>query len=415
MRSSVRRLVAARFISEAGSTAALFVGVWGKATFRLDATPQEMALSAALWGIASIAGSVAGGILVDRFNPRRLLIAAEFIAVPATLSLIAAGSMPALIILVVPTSLASALIATAVGSFPPFIVEEESQLGRVNSSVEMAFALSFVAGPGAGAAIAKTLGLDWIFVANAVSSLLALALLAGVRIRPADSTAHGSVLREVREGIGVATRNGQVRVVLIIGLAVWLSFGFFIALEPLFYREVLHSGPSLLGWVLAIFGGGVFTGAALAARFPERWFSLRALALMAGVMAAGEIAYVGTSHLPVVIAGNIVWGVALGALNPVGRTIVHATTPETHVGRVMGTVNVAQRIGTLVPLTFVGALATSWGVQRVLVGSGVVLILFVLAILPGALSADRTRLGPVAAPPVPADPAEPEPVGRGLL
>ncbi len=409
----LRRIVVARFVSEAGSTAALFVGVWGVATFRLDATPGQMAMSAAVWGIASIGGSIVGGLLVDRFNPRRVLVAGEIVAVPATLALITAGSMPELIAYVLPASFSSALIATAVGSFAPFVAAGGDELRRTNARVEMAFALAFIAGPALGAAIAKTAGLSWIFVANAASSVFALALIAGVRVREGVKGERANAFAELRDGVRVAARDGRVRFVVLIGLVVWLSFGSYMALEPLFYREVLHAGPALLGWVLTVFGGGVFAGAWLSGRLPPRFISLRTLPVLAVVIGIGEITYTGTAHLPAVFAGNVVWGVALGAVTPIGRTIVHATTPESHVGRVMGSINVAQRVGTLLPLTFVGAIAAAAGVQRVLVGAGVVMVVFGLAMYPKASRA-AARLSVEATVSEPA-PAEPEPAMRGLV
>jgi predicted MFS family arabinose efflux permease len=412
MSSTLRRLVVARFVSEAGSASALFVGVWGVATFRLHASPGQMALSAAAWGLASIVGSLAAGVLVDRFNPRRVLIAGEIVAVPATLALVTAGSMPELISFVVPTSFSGALIATAVGSFAPFIARGDDELRRVNARLEMAFALAFVAGPAAGALIAKTAGLNWIFVANAASSVFALALIAGLRIRVAERVARAhAFLAELREGAQLALRDGHVRFVVLMGLAVWLSFGSFMALEPLFYRDVLHSGPALLGWVLTVFGGGVFAGAWLSGRVPVRVVSLRTLALLGVMIGAGEIVYTGTSHLPFVFGGNVIWGTALGAFTPLARTVVHATTPESHVGRVMGSINVAQRLGTLLPLTFVGALGAAAGVQRVLVGAGAVMIVFAFAVFPRAARVDAQ---PVRIDEIVTTPDEPEAATRAL-
>lgn len=42
--------------------------------------------------------------------------------------------------------------------------------------------------------------------------------------------------------------------------SVWLAFGAFSALEPLFYGEVLEVGPDAMGWVNSIFGPGLVAG-----------------------------------------------------------------------------------------------------------------------------------------------------------
>ena len=69
----VRRVVLARFISRSGGEAAFFVGIWGKAAFELDATAAGVASIMAALGVASLIGSAIAGVLVDRFDPRRVL------------------------------------------------------------------------------------------------------------------------------------------------------------------------------------------------------------------------------------------------------------------------------------------------------------------------------------------------------
>ena len=72
---NVARVVAARFISRAGGEAGFFVGVWAKAAYDLDATPTQLALMMLTIGLASMAGSAVSGVLVDRYDPKRVLIA----------------------------------------------------------------------------------------------------------------------------------------------------------------------------------------------------------------------------------------------------------------------------------------------------------------------------------------------------
>src|SRR5215210_8863240 len=86
--SNTGRVVAARFISRAGGEAAFFVGIWGKAAFEFNASPAEQALMMASLGISSLIGAALAGVLVDRFDPRRVLMASEFLFVPATLALV---------------------------------------------------------------------------------------------------------------------------------------------------------------------------------------------------------------------------------------------------------------------------------------------------------------------------------------
>src|SRR5262245_33486537 len=84
----MRRVVLARLISTTGAEAAFLLGLWGKAAFIFGGSPVDLALMSALVGMAGILGSVLGGVFVDRWDARRVVIAAEVLFVPATLALV---------------------------------------------------------------------------------------------------------------------------------------------------------------------------------------------------------------------------------------------------------------------------------------------------------------------------------------
>jgi len=248
-----------------------------------------------------------------------------------------------------------------------------------------------ILGPAIGAVIAKVWSMDGVFVFDAATSVVAVSLLVRLKIRSIDRQARRRASVELREGVRFAASQRGVRLYLLCGAMIWLSFGAFSALEALFYRDVLHSGPALLGWVLSVFGGGLLVGSLLLDRVPRRLISARSLLVLMFVLTAGEITYVATDKLPLVMIGNIIWGLAMGATFPMIRTLVQRETPEGLIGRVMGSSVTLNRAAQLVPLMFVGALASAFGVQRILVGGGVLLGLISAAGALEAFAVDRTR------------------------
>lgn len=415
MDAAVRRLTIARFVSGAGATAAIFVGIWGKATFRLHAGPRQMALAAALWGVAAIAGSLAAGLLVDRFDARRVLIWGEIVAVPSVLALTIPESIGPFILLVPLASFSGGIIITALDSFAPFLAHDAVQLSRVNVAIEVAGSLSMIAGPAAGGLIARTLSIDEVFVFDAATSVVALALLARLPIRRLARSAGGRAIGELRDGLRFAYRSRSVRLCLIAGATVWLSFASFVSLESLFYRDVLHSGPALLGWIMSLFGAALLAGSLLLSRLPATFVSARSAVVLVIVLGIGEVVYIGTDKLPVVILGNTIWGIAMGMLFPVLRTLVQLVTPEPLIGRVMGAAVTHNRGAQLLPLVFVGSMAAAWGVQEVLVGTGILLVALAAAGLREAGIVDRLRVADALGELQPAERDLIEPTTRGLL
>lgn len=370
------RVAAARFVSRTGGEAAFFVGIWGKAAYELNASPGEQALLMGSLGVFSLFGSAGAGVLIDRYDPRRVLMWSEVLFVPSALALVLPSTIGQMAAAVAVLALSSAAVMTAVASLPPFLTDDPTRLHRINGLVEAAGSLAFVAGPTLGALIVRFASLDWVFVLDAATSVVAVAVVAGVRLTAVSKRTRGPAFREVREGFRFSFASRPLRLYLGMSAAIWTSFGAFSALEPLFYRDVLGTGPEALGWVNAIFGIGILAGSVLLARLPSRFVSARSLIMLSLGSGLGAVIYTGTDNLLVVGIGAVYWGVILGALFPLLRTLIQLDAPESLIGRIMGTTNVTNQVGELLPLTFVPSLALAFGLQPVLVGSG----LFIIAV-----------------------------------
>ena len=135
---NVRAVVLARLISRVGGEAAFFVGIWGKAAFELEATPSQLAAVMAALGVASLIGASVAGVLVDRFDPRRVVIWGELAFVPAALALIFADSIPNLVVATFVLGLVGTPVFTAISSFGPFLTDNAESLARINSWIEAA-------------------------------------------------------------------------------------------------------------------------------------------------------------------------------------------------------------------------------------------------------------------------------------
>jgi MFS transporter, DHA3 family, macrolide efflux protein len=386
---NIRRLALARLISSAGGEAAFFVGIWGRAAFEFDATPTEIAVMMAVMGLTMLAGTAAAGVLVDRFGPRRVLIGAEIFFAPAALALILPSSMVTLTMVVGIVGTVGGIVYTAVGTFPPYLTDDPELLGKTNAAMETASTGAFIAGPALGAALASTVGLNWIFVLDSATSVVGLLLILGVSTRATVQREHASALAEVREGVQFAYRQPRVRFVLLLGVMIWVSFGAFSALEPIFFREVVQTGPAALGVVNSIFGAGMALGATLMGRYSRRLLTMRVATVLTVAAGLGAIAYAGTGVLAVVAVGGFAWGLVLGMLLPVLRTLLQAVTPPHLQGRAISVWQAHNTVGEMLPLLIVPGLAAAFGVQAVLVGAGVLVVLGGFAFLPSAGTIDR--------------------------
>ena len=408
----VRSVVLARFISRIGGEAAFFVGIWGKAAFDLDATPGQLAVVMAALGVASLIGTAASGVLVDRYDPRKVLIAGELIFVPVAIGMMFADSIGALAVTTFFLGLVGAPVFNAISSFGPFLTTDEDRLTKINSQIEGASWAAFVVGPAIGAVVAGWWSIDGIFLVDAATSAIGAVMVLPVRIRQIEHEERRGGLTEIREGFAYSYGHPRLRFYIWLGSAVWLLFGTFSALEPLFFRDVLRVEVETLGWVASIFGIGLVSGTWIASRIPPRLRSARFLTFVVGLNAFGVLAYVGTDRLNVVVMAAIFWGVVIGVMAPLHRTLIQINSPDELIGRIMGVNHIHAEGGHLIPLTIAPFVAAAIGVQSALLWSAAVCALVAALFWPAARRLDRTRVVAVPALRL-ADPSdEPRSVGH---
>ena len=361
---SVRRVVLARFISRTGGEAAFFVGIWGKAAFEMEASAAGVAAVMAALGVASLIGSAVAGVLVDRFDPRRVLIAGEIIFIPVALGMTFADTLPALVVATFLLGLVGMPVFTAISAFGPFLTDDPDRLARINGYIEGAAWAAFVVGPALGAIIASTVGLDGIFVLDAATSAIAALIVIPVSVREmAREEKEKEGLRELREGFSYAYGHHRLRFYILIGSSVWVLFGTFSTLEPR-YRDILKVEPATLGWVNSIFGLGLVAGTWIASRLPAKYRTARSLVLIVALNSVGVLAYVGTDQLRVVVVAGVFWGLIIGVMAPLLRTLIQLNSPEDLMGRITGVTQVHSEVGHLLPLAIAPVLAGIFGVQR---------------------------------------------------
>src|SRR4051812_42805970 len=358
-------LAAGQAVNAIGSWCAL-VALWGFASFRFDAGPSDLALLGLAWALPAVLLGPVAGVPIDRFGPKRVIVVADTLAAGVALLFLLADSFSALIVLGAVEGITKAFSEPAFQALPPRIVPDE-QLAAANGVLATASQSAIAFGPLLAAASIALMGVEGAFVVNAATYLVGVAVLVPFRVGPArhvtDPAAPVGVVAEVREGLRVVRGGPELRRLFVLAGSVYLTWGAFVVVEPIYVREVLHGSPTLFALLQSTFGIGLVLTGVVVARLGERLVRWSVVCVAAVGSGVGAVLYVGTSTVAVAFVGLFLWGVVTAVLIAPMRTLMQRAAPvETH-GRVFALDGMVHSSGDLISLPLVGLAAGIVGVQ----------------------------------------------------
>jgi MFS family permease len=313
---------------------------------------------------------VVGGVSVDRFSPRRVMLgsnAVRLVAVTALGLVVLAGAAQLwmLYAFALVFGVADAFFFPAQTSIVPELVEPE-QLQRANGITQGTTQGSVLIGPavagvviaalGSGAAGATNDGIGIALLVDAATFMASLATLLLIRPRAHTVTAQPSILESLREGVRFVWRSPGLRAVMAISLSANLFIvGPFEVGMPFIAYSRLPEGAAAFGIVMAAFGGGALLGLVIASVLPAPRPSRLGLVVIGTLALAGlgvaALSLVHTTLLAAIVIGGS--GAALGVGNLIGITWIQGRIPPDLMGRVMSLL-ITGSVG-LVPVSMVVA------------------------------------------------------------
>lgn len=304
--------------------------------------------SALLLGLVGFAGQIPtflmaplAGVLVDRWNRHRVLVATQALAMlqSALLAWFAlTGTITVWIILVLAAfqGLINAFDTPARQAFVVEMIEAREDLPNaiaLNSSMVNAARLI---GPSVAGLLIAAVGEGWCFAIDAASYVAVIGSLWAMRLRPrARAAVSRQILADLHEGFAYVRRFAPIRAILL--LLAFISFtGMpYTVLMPIFASEVLHGGPNTLGLLMAATGVGAVAGALwLASRRGVLGLG-RTLAIAAAAFGGGLIAFALSRWLWLSTLLLMVTGGGMMVHMAASNTLLQTLVDEDKRGRVM--------------------------------------------------------------------------------
>ncbi|GGQ80815.1 MFS transporter [Couchioplanes azureus] len=163
---------------------------------------------------------------------------------------------------------------------------------EANDRLEVSRTATGLAGPSAGGALVQAVTAPLALLADAACSLVAAALMAGVRVRepgPAPAPGRAPAWPRLRAGLAVVGRHPLLRWTAIASTVSYLFTHALLAVVLLYLVRILHLSAAMIGILLAIAGIGALLGAASGPGLARRLGLGPALVTSAGVTGAGAL------------------------------------------------------------------------------------------------------------------------------
>ena len=233
--------------------------------FLITRSPLAVGLIGAVQVVPLVVFSLAGGVVADRVDRRRLLAVCQvgLALISGALALAALAGEPPLWFLYVSAALISAVSGldspTRTATVPRLVGDEH--IASAIALEQTLFQVSDIVGPAVGGVILGTLGLSWAYGLDAMTFVVALLSVLAMRPLPPDP-AHAEMrhLAAFREGFRYLKGRRVLQSTFYVDL-IAMIFGMPRALFPFLALGVFHVGPEGLGLLFAAPAVGALLGA----------------------------------------------------------------------------------------------------------------------------------------------------------
>lgn len=380
------------------------IGMWtqqvamGWLAYDLTDTAIFLGVVAIARSIPSLIVTLPSGVLADRWDRRRIVVASQVVSMVNAVALawlVADGS-------VVPWHLAaSSLVMGFTHSFNmPARQALVAQLAgyRHTANAVALNAISFntarVLGPALAGVLIGVVGLGACFGFYALSLFWGMVWTLAISDAggPSRGGQHGSMWGSLVGGIRYMKESPTITALMAVAAVPILLGMTYMQLMPVFARDVLSVGASGMGLLMSAVGAGSMVGAFISAALsdhPRKGLLL----IVSGLVLGGALCVFAVSQwLPLSLAALAILGLAQALTMALDQTLLNLVTPNEYRGRMM---SIYMMTWNFEPIVFLpaGWLTDQAGapVTTVLAGVGVVAAMLVIGARMGEIRNFRDR------------------------
>jgi MFS family permease len=343
--------------------------------------------------------SLYGGALADRYDNRKVQIAAQLLLMTAAFGVAAATLLGAVTVwwifgLLLVHGFAGAIGGPAQQTLIHSIVGRDRLLSAVSLN-STARQLSQVIGPAVAGFIYLQFGPGWGLFVNGLTFVPLLVFLAFfIRLAPKAKIAPQPVLDALREGVAFVRSKPRIGGLIGVEMLPVIFLGHtFNSLLVVFATDYLHAGTLGYSFLLVASGVGALTAAMWMAYARRPGVAARIIVAAAAVEVAAVLVFALSSSYVLSLALMVAIGGATVLTQSFNNTALQLAAPDRIRGRVMGAYSFGTQGFRVINGPLLGVLATVFAPPLAVAGSAVV-VLAGLAGIVAAVPQLRGRDGP---------------------
>jgi len=367
------------------------IGTWmqivaqGWLIYRLSHSAFLLALDQFLAGIPIFLFSLIGGVVADRTERRKILLASQYVQMgsAAMLTILVALGLthvwPILCLSFV-SGFAQAFGGPAYQALIPTLVDRDDMPNAIALN-SIQFNLAVTVGPALAGITLARLGEKWCFGLNALSFLAPIVSLSIISARYLPEKSGESMFKSLEQGIHFIWRQGAMVALIILAFAMTFLSMPMRTYIPVFVKDIFHRGPETYGNLLSLMGVGSIVGSLGVASLGNISKKGRFALSMLMLLGAGIAGFSLSKFLPVSYAMLLLVGASMMAVFATVTSLVQLSVTNEMRGRVMSVYNFAFRGGMPIGNLVSGWLVPAYTAPVVLGVNGFLLIAVALYFL----------------------------------
>jgi predicted MFS family arabinose efflux permease len=367
------------------------IGTWmqivaqGWLIYRLSHSAFLLALDQFLGGIPIFLFSLIGGVVADRVERRKILLASQYVQMfsAAVLTLLVTTGLVhvwQILCLSFVSGFAQAFGAPAYSALIPTLVDKEDMPNAIALN-SIQFNVAVMVGPALAGLVLGKLGEKWCFGLNALSFLAPIVSLSIITTRFLPVKTTETMFSSLKQGIQFTRKQGSMEALIVLAFcmtALGMPMRTYI---PVFVKDIFHRGPETYGNLLALMGLGSILGSlSIASAGNMRRKGLVALGALL-CLGAGISAFALSKSVRISGVILVLVGASMMAVFATVNSLVQLIVTNEMRGRVMSVYNFAFRGGMPLGNLLSGWLVPLFTAPVVLGVNGLLLVLLALYFL----------------------------------